>query len=90
VWSFSPPEDELLDDYGSASPMSMPDHNPAEYQDAHSMPNLQTPSRLSQVVHDHDRPEDVAMEDAPTMDEAPELPVAGHQLVGKPWSSALP
>jgi hypothetical protein len=85
VWSFSPPEDELLDDYGSASPMSMPDHNPADYQEAHS---LQTPSRLSQVVHDQDRFEDVTMEDAPTMDEVPDVPVAG-QLVGKPRAAAL-
>ena len=50
--------------------MSMPDHNQTEYQETHSMPNLQTPSRLSRAVHDEDRFEDVAMEDAPAMDEA--------------------
>jgi hypothetical protein len=77
VWSFSPPEDELLDNYGSASPMSMPDHNPADYQDAHSMVNLQTPSRLSRAVQDQDRFEDVTMEDAPAADPAPDLPVVG-------------
>ncbi len=76
MWSFSPP-DELLDDYGSASPMSMPDHNQTEYQETTSMPNLQTPSRLSQVVHDQDRFEDVTMEDAPAMDEPTDLEVAG-------------
>jgi hypothetical protein len=67
VWSFSPPEDELFDDYGSASPMSMPDNNPPDYQETHSMSNLQTPSRLSQVTHDQDQYEDITMSDAPVI-----------------------
>jgi hypothetical protein len=86
VWSFSPPEDELLDDYGSASPMSMPDQNQTEYQETHSMPNLQTPSRLSEVMPDQDRFEDVTMEDAPAVDEPVNIAVAGIGALaaGKP------
>jgi hypothetical protein len=55
----------------------MPDQSAVEYQETHSTPNLQTPSRLSQVVHDQDRFEDVTMEDAPALEEAREMPVAG-------------
>jgi F-box and WD-40 domain protein CDC4 len=43
VWSFSPPEDEIMDDYRSSSPVSMPDQNMDDYhrqQESRSMPNL--------------------------------------------------
>jgi hypothetical protein len=33
VWSFAAPEDELIDDLRASSPVSMPDHSMAEYQE---------------------------------------------------------
>jgi hypothetical protein len=33
VWSFAAPEDELFDDPRASSPVSMPDHSMAEYQE---------------------------------------------------------
>lgn len=37
VWSFAPPEEEIFADFRSSSPVSMPDHALAEYQDADSL-----------------------------------------------------
>lgn len=65
VWSFSPPEDELVDEFGrSASPVSMPDNAMSEYGDG-------TPQHLAAS----ERPistvsEDISMADVydPTFD----------------------
>jgi len=34
VWSFSPPEDDFAEELRSSSPVSLPDHNMTDYQDA--------------------------------------------------------
>lgn len=64
VWSFSPPEDEFLDEWRSGSPVSMPDHAMAEYQsgESSSMPNL-----ISNGPVDDD-PSDITMSDASILD----------------------
>jgi F-box and WD-40 domain protein CDC4 len=56
VWSFAPPEDELVDDFRSSSPVSMPDHSMAEYQDGAT-------SRIPASISARPVSEDISMAD---------------------------
>jgi len=71
VWSFSPPEDELVDDR-SGSPVSMPDHAMAEYQIDQEQEGL---------------PEDVDMADAFEADEKKKKPNPFSERVARRLAS---
>ncbi|KAF2674428.1 F-box/WD repeat-containing protein pof1 [Microthyrium microscopicum] len=85
VWSFSPPEDEILSDYRSASPMSMPDQTYVEYQDsAGTTPVTELPDVKDVTMTDAD-PEPasapkLAVAESSTEKDAPKSPIPNRRI----------
>jgi len=86
VWSFSPPEDDLIDEDRSGSPVSMPDHAMIEYQVDQEHASL-SQEQVSMSQEQVSVPEDVDMPDAFESDEKKKKPNPFSERVARRLAS---